>query len=169
MNDPFILFTSWLERLFSSLNLSPGQITIIMALIGVIVICTFVLIIDILLVWIERKVVARFQDRLGPNRVGPFGIIQPVADVIKLLIKEDITPIGADRIIYNLAPVIALATVLLVWAVIPFSPNILGSDINVGVLYIVAIGAIGTLGIILAGWLRTINMLYWVHSEPLPR
>jgi NADH-quinone oxidoreductase subunit H len=103
-------------------------------------------------VWIERKVVARFQDRFGPNRVGPFGIIQPVADVIKLLIKEDILPVGVDKFIFNIAPIIALATVLLLWAVIPFAPTILGADINVAVLYVVAIGSIGTLGIIMAGW-----------------
>jgi len=103
-------------------------------------------------VWLERKVVARFQDRLGPNRVGPFGLIQPIADVVKLLIKEDTTPLGADRIIYNLAPILALATVLLIWAVIPFAPTLVGSEINVGVLFIVAVGAIGTLGILMAGW-----------------
>jgi NADH-quinone oxidoreductase subunit H len=68
-------------------------------------------------------------------------LIQPIADVIKLLIKEDITPIGADRIIYNIAPIMALAVVLMLWAVIPMAPTILGADINVAVLYIVAIGA----------------------------
>jgi NADH-quinone oxidoreductase subunit H len=79
-------------------------------------------------------------------------LIQPIADVIKLLIKEDITPAKADRVIYNLAPIMALAVVLLMWAVIPFSPTMVGSDINVAVLYIVGVGAIGTLGIIMAGW-----------------
>jgi NADH-quinone oxidoreductase subunit H len=123
-----------------------------MSVIGVVIICTFVLVLDILLVWVERKVVARFQDRLGPNRVGPFGLIQPIADVIKLLIKEDITPLGAERIIYNLAPVLALASVLIIWAVIPFAPNLIGAEINVAVLFIVAAGAIGTLSIIMAGW-----------------
>jgi NADH-quinone oxidoreductase subunit H len=103
-------------------------------------------------VWLERKIVARFQDRLGPNVVGPYGLIQPIADVIKLLIKEDITPAKADRVIYNLAPIMALAVVLLMWAVIPFSPTMIGSDINVAVLYIVGVGTIGTLGIIMAGW-----------------
>jgi NADH-quinone oxidoreductase subunit H len=98
------------------------------------------------------KVVARFQDRIGPNRLGPFGLIQPVADIIKLLIKENITPIGADRIVYNLAPIIALGTALSLWAVLPISATIYGTNLNVGVLYIVAIGAISTLGIIMAGW-----------------
>jgi len=97
-------------------------------------------------------VVARFQDRLGPNRVGPFGLIQPFADIIKLLIKEDITPDGADKIVYNLAPILSLMSVLLLWAIVPLAPVIFGVDLNVGALYIVAAGAIGTLSIIMAGW-----------------
>jgi NADH-quinone oxidoreductase subunit H len=110
------------------------------------------MLIDILLVWVERKVVARFQDRLGPNRVGPFGLIQPFADIIKLLIKEDITPVGADRIVYNLAPILSLMSVLLLWAIVPLAPVIFGVDLNVGALYIIATGAIGTLSIIMAAW-----------------
>lgn len=152
MFDPIRTFAEWLTRLLTDLGLSSGLVTFILTLIGVVAIATFVLLVDIFLVWMERKVVARFQDRLGPNRLGPFGLIQPLADVIKLLIKEDITPAGADKVVYNLAPILALATVLMLWAVIPLAPNILGTDLNVGVLYIVAIGAIGTLGVIMAGW-----------------
>ena len=152
MADPINSIAGWLQSTLAGLGLSPGMVNFILALLGVVIVATFVLIVDIFLVWVERKVVARFQDRLGPNRLGPFGLIQPVADVIKLLIKEDITPVGADKIIYNLAPIFALATVLLLWAVIPFYPNAVGADLNVGVLYIIAVGAIGTLGIIMAGW-----------------
>jgi NADH-quinone oxidoreductase subunit H len=152
MFDPINSIAHWLEGLLIGWGLTSGLVTFIMSLIGVVVVAGFVLILDVFLVWVERKVVARFQDRLGPNRLGPYGLIQPVADVIKLLIKEDITPLGADRVVYNLAPIMALATVLLLWAVIPFSNTMLGSDLNVGVLYIVAVGALGTLGIIMAGW-----------------
>jgi NADH-quinone oxidoreductase subunit H len=152
MSDPVNLIAEWLSAILSGWGLSDGLITVIQAVLGVVVLASFVLIIDIMLVWIERKIVARFQDRFGPNRVGPFGIIQPIADVIKLLIKEDILPVGVDKFIFNIAPIIALATVLLLWAVIPFAPTILGADINVAVLYVVAIGSIGTLGIIMAGW-----------------
>lgn len=152
MGDPVSFVEKWLQGLFSGWGMQPGAITVVMTLIGVIAICIFVLLVDIFLVWMERKVVARLQDRLGPNRLGPFGLIQPIADVIKLLIKEDITPAGADRFIYNLAPVFALATVLILWAVIPLSPTTFGTDINVGVLYVVAVGAISSLGIIMAGW-----------------
>jgi len=152
MGDPVGQIARWLEILLLNWGLSAPLVTLIKVVLGVVVLASFVLLVDILLVWVERKVVARFQDRLGPNRLGPFGLIQPIADVIKLLIKEDITPQGADRIVYNLAPIMALATVILLWAVLPLSPTMLGTDLNVGVLYVVAIGAISTLGIIMAGW-----------------
>jgi NADH-quinone oxidoreductase subunit H len=152
MSDPVNSIADWLRAILTSWGLSEGLVTVVLAILGVVILASFVLIVDILLVWVERKMVARFQDRFGPNRVGPFGIIQPIADVIKLLIKEDIMPIGADKFIFNLSPIIALATVLLLWAVVPFAPTIIGADINVAVLYVVAIGSIGTLGIIMAGW-----------------
>ena len=152
MGDPITLIANWLSGLLTGWGLAPWLVTLVMSVIGIVAIATFVLLVDIFLVWVERKVVARFQDRLGPNRLGPFGLIQPIADVLKLLIKEDITPEGADKIIFNLSPIIALATVILLWGVIPLSPTILGSDINVGVLFIVAVGAFSTLGIIMAGW-----------------
>jgi NADH-quinone oxidoreductase subunit H len=152
LSDPINFIASWLRSLFTGWGFSTGLTDLILALIGVVVIASFVLIVDIGLVWLERKLVARLQDRLGPNRLGPFGLIQPLADVIKLLLKEDITPNGADRIVYNLAPILALATVILLWAVIPFGPHIVGSNLNVGVLYIVAIGALGALSIVMAGW-----------------
>ena len=152
MTDPINLIAEWLKNLFSSWGLSSSVVSFIMALLGVLVIAVFVLLIDVFLVWVERKVVARFQDRLGPNRLGPFGLIQPIADVIKLLLKEDITPRGADRVVFNIAPILVFATVITLWAVIPFSNTLLGSDLNVAVLYIVAVGSIGTFGIIMAGW-----------------
>lgn len=152
MADPINSIANWLQNILTSWGLSSGLVNFILALLGVVIVATSLLVLDVFLVWVERKVVARFQDRLGPNRLGPFGLIQPVADIIKLLIKEDITPVGADKIIYNLAPIFALATVLLLWAVIPFYPDVVGADLNVGVLYIIAVGAIGTLGIIMAGW-----------------
>jgi NADH-quinone oxidoreductase subunit H len=152
MSDPINLIANWLRGLLAGWGLASGLITFIMTLLGVLVVAIFVLVVDIFLVWVERKVVARFQDRLGPNRLGPFGLIQPFADVIKLLIKEDITPDGADRVVYNIAPILALATVLVLWSVIPFSSTMLGSDLNVGILFFVAAGSIGTLGIIMAGW-----------------
>jgi NADH-quinone oxidoreductase subunit H len=150
--DPINLVARWLAGLFAGWGM-PGWLgALLIQAIGVVFLVSMMMLIDIFLVWVERKVVARFQDRLGPNRVGPFGLIQPFADIIKLLIKEDITPDGADRVVYNLAPIMSLMSVLLLWAIVPLAPVIFGVDLNVGALYIIAAGAIGTLSIIMAGW-----------------
>lgn len=121
-------------------------------LISVFAIATFPLLLVIVLIWVERKIAARVQDRLGPNRVGPFGLFQNIADALKLIIKEDITPAGADRVIYNAAPVIAMLSVIMIWAIVPFSPVNVGVDLGIGVLYFIAIGSVGTLAIMMAGW-----------------
>jgi NADH-quinone oxidoreductase subunit H len=116
-----------------------------------------------LLTLAERKVAAWIQVRLGPMRVGPYGILQPLADGIKLMLKEDIVPAGADRWLFTLAPVISLVPAFIVFAVIPFGPpdsfSILGhkfgyviTDLNIGVLYVFAISSISIIGIILGGW-----------------
>src|SRR5437867_2635062 len=109
----------------------------------------------------ERKVAAFIQVRLGPMRVGPYGLLQPIADGLKLMLKEDIVPDRADRWVFTLAPIITLIPAFIVLAVIPFGPtvNILGrpvslyiTDLNIGVLYVLSISSVGILGIILGGW-----------------
>jgi NADH-quinone oxidoreductase subunit H len=150
--NPIQVVADWLIGLLTGWGLPEILASIITQLVGIVILITIMLVIDILLVWIERKVVARFQDRLGPNRVGPFGLIQPFADIIKLFIKENITPVGVDKVVYNLAPVLSVFSVLILWAIIPLAPVIIGVDLNVGLLYLVAAGAIGTLSIIMAGW-----------------
>ncbi len=150
--DPVHYASSLIGGLLAGWGLAAWLSGLLLQLLGVVVLVSLMMLLDVLLVWVERKVVARFQDRLGPNRLGPFGLIQPFADIIKLLIKEDITPRGADRIVYNLAPIMSLMAVLLLWAIVPLAPVILGVDLNVGALYIIAAGAIGTLAIIMAGW-----------------
>ena len=113
------------------------------------------------MVLLERKVIAWAQSRLGPMRVGPYGILQPVADAVKLMIKEDITPVRADKWVFTAAPIIAMVPALIVYAVIPFGPEVslFGrpvtlyiTDINVGLLYIVSVASVGVYGIILAGY-----------------
>ncbi len=121
-------------------------------LVGVLLVSGVPLITVILLIWIERKVAARIQDRIGPNRVGPIGLLQTIADMIKLLSKEDITPTAADRVLYNAAPLVSFASVVLIWAVIPFTPFHYGVDLEIGALYFVAIASFGTLAIMVAGW-----------------
>ncbi len=150
--DPVNFIATWLRSLLTGWGWPEALVTVLLSLLGILILCVVVLVLDVFLVWVERKVVARFQDRVGPNRVGPYGLIQPFADIIKLLIKEDITPIGADRTVYNFAPLLSLMSVLILWAIIPLAPVVFGVDLNVGLLYLVAAGAIGTLSIIMAGW-----------------
>jgi NADH-quinone oxidoreductase subunit H len=104
------------------------------------------------IVLVERKVLADFQVRLGPMRVGPHGLLQPIADALKLMLKEDIIPTDADKSIFWMAPVISTFTALTSFAVLPFAQNIYVADVNVGLLVISAMSAVGILGIILGGW-----------------
>lgn len=102
--------------------------------------------------WMERKVIGRIQNRLGPNRVGPWGIFQAIADAVKMLIKEDIVPDAADKRVFNLAPILIFVGAGLLWAVIPFGRRMIGQDLNVGVLYVIAVGSITTVAVLMAGW-----------------
>jgi NADH-quinone oxidoreductase subunit H len=104
------------------------------------------------LVYMERKVLSFMQARLGPMRVGPWGLLQPVADGIKLLLKEDIIPAGADKFVFLLAPAISVTAAFTVFSVIPFAGNFYISDINIGLLFILAVSSLGIYGIILGGW-----------------
>jgi NADH-quinone oxidoreductase subunit H len=134
---------------------------IVIPLLKIVFVLTGVLITVMYLVLLERKVQAWVQSRLGPMRVGPHGVLQPVADVLKLFVKEDITPVRVDVWVYTAAPIIVLVPALIAFAVIPFGGdvNLFGrtiplriTDINVGLLYITAVASIGIYGIILAGW-----------------
>jgi len=117
-----------------------------------VIVIVFILAMVMGFIWFERRALARMQARLGPNRAGPFGLLQPVADAIKVLLKEDIIPTRADKVVYWLAPVVAFTPAMMIFAVIPFQNGALLADLNVGILYVVAIGSISTLGIIMAGW-----------------
>jgi NADH-quinone oxidoreductase subunit H len=120
--------------------------------VGVILVSGVPLVTVIFLIWAERKIAARIQDRLGPNRVGPLGLLQTFADLVKLLIKEDITPTSADRLLYNAAPLVSFASVVLIWGVIPYTPYHYGANLDIGVMYFVAVASLGTLAIMTAGW-----------------
>lgn len=150
--DPYTFVLVWAMGLLRSWGVPDDMVQLILYLIGAVVLAALSLFWVIFLIWVERKIGGRVQDRIGPNRLGPFGIIQPVADMLKIFTKEFITPTKVDQVPYQMAPILAVAGVMMIWAVIPFSVNWWGSDLNVGVLYLVAVGGVTTMGIILAGW-----------------
>ncbi len=104
------------------------------------------------MIYLERRVIALMQSRVGPNRVGPEGLLQPLADVLKLLGKEDIIPAGADRVVFSLAPLVMVVSALLAYAVIPFSEGLVLTDLNIGLVYVLAVGSLSTIGVLMAGW-----------------
>ena len=102
--------------------------------------------------WAERRLLGRFTNRLGPNRAGPFGLLQALADAVKLLTKEDIVPRNADRWIFNIAPVVMLASVLMAMGVVPLGKNTFLADLNIGLLYLVAVSGLGSIAVLMAGY-----------------
>jgi len=150
--DPINWVLQILENLLASWGLNHVLSIFIINFLTVVIYCTMILVFVFFLIWLERKLIARMQDRLGPNRVGPWGILQSIPDAIKIFTKEYITPVGVDKVIYNLAPIIVVASVLVVWAIIPVAPRWFAADLNVGVLYIIAVGELGILMVMMAGW-----------------
>jgi len=102
--------------------------------------------------WMERRLIGKFQNRLGPNRWGPFGLLQPIADLIKLIFKEDLTPGAADKIVFAVVPIVMLAPVILMLAVVPFAKDTALANLNVGVLYVLAVTSVTSIAIFMAGW-----------------
>jgi NADH-quinone oxidoreductase subunit H len=137
-------FQTWLKGIWPGFEWAAY---VVPALVGIIAIIAFILILVIVFIYVERRLLARFQIRLGPNRFGPEGIFQPIATAVKVLLKEDIVPAKADKIVHFLAPLIVFIPILLIFAVIPIHEGAILTDLNVGIVYIVAISSISTVGI----------------------
>jgi NADH-quinone oxidoreductase subunit H len=138
---------SWLQS-----NLPPFWVLVAESLIVILLAISLFAVLGLMLVWMERKVAAHMQIRLGPNRVGPMGIFQTSADTLKLILKEGLTPDGADKLLFNLAPFVVMIVGMLLLAPIAFSNGFQIWDINIGVLYISAISSLSVIGILMAGW-----------------
>ncbi|TKJ28989.1 MAG: NADH-quinone oxidoreductase subunit H [Chloroflexi bacterium B3_Chlor] len=147
----FVKLSFWFSAQLANF-LPDWGVTFIMMFATVLVLIVFGL---ASIIWInvfERKIIGRIQDRYGPNRFGPWGLLQCVADMIKLLTKEDVTPTKADRLIFNLAAVAPVIPTFMILAVLPFGRGMVAADLSIGYLYIVAVGCLGTIAIFMAGW-----------------
>ena len=132
--------------------LSPDLLAILLAVLKAVVILLSVVILGALLSWVERRLLGLWQDRYGPNRVGPFGMFQIAADMLKMFFKEDWTPPFADRLIFTLAPVMAMSALLIAFVVVPITPTWGVADLNIGLLFFFAMAGLSVYAVLFAGW-----------------
>jgi NADH-quinone oxidoreductase subunit H len=147
----FSTVTKWIDTSLQN-SMSPFWVTVTELLIIGVAILVFYALIGLFLVYAERKVCAFMQNRLGPNRVGPFGIFQTVADLTKLLLVELVPIKNADKFLFNLAPFLVIIASFMAIAAIPFAKGLHAVDLNIGILYVIAVSAMGVIGVLLAGW-----------------
>ena len=133
--------------------LAIGWLDFVWIVVGLLVMFTFLSVVVLSLVWLERKLLGRLQRRLGPTRTGPMGLMQPVADALKLILKEDIVPSSSEKAIFWIAPVIVVVPAFMIWVTIPGSPDIVLKNLeDMGLFYIIAFAVVGIMGLVLAGW-----------------
>src|SRR3981081_366002 len=146
----FVAAKRWILSLLS--HAPDWVVQILSALLNIILLLAFFATLFALISVLERKILARIQNRYGPNRVGPFGLLQPLADGIKLLIKEDIVPLRADKVVHFIAPIMMAATAILALGVIPYGRNMTPFSIDGGILFFFAVGSTTELAVFMAGW-----------------
>jgi len=154
--DLIVNIGEWLQGLIASTGLSGGWVKLIMSGIGGFALAIVPFAAVIVLIWAARKLVARMQDRLGPNNSGPYpgpyAILQTFADAIKMLTKEDVVPAAADRWVFNAAPVLILTVSIGVWAVLPLGKGLIGADLNIGIFYVLSLASGSLVALLMAGW-----------------
>lgn len=142
----------WAWGVAQDIGMNESVFNVIMGLVKGILVVTFLAVNALILILMERKVSGRIQNRPGPNRLGPGGMFQTLADALKLVAKEDVIPSGADKAVYVLAPLIIMAASTALWVVIPFGPDTVAQNLNIGLIYIAAVTGINVLAFLMAGW-----------------
>lgn len=151
LDDLWIRIAQWLRGVFDSF-LPPWAAQLVMDVLGILLLIVWGIVVVLAFTYMERKVIARVGDRIGPNRAGPFGIFQAIADAIKMLTKEDVTPTNADRAMFLAAPIVIIIPAVLLYAVLPFGRGMVGVDLSIAVVFVVAMGGIPILTMLMAGW-----------------
>ncbi|MBU0704807.1 MAG: NADH-quinone oxidoreductase subunit NuoH [Chloroflexi bacterium] len=155
-NDFIFNLGPWLQSLLEGIGLPEIWARVIVMGVGGIGLAIVPLVAVIFLIWAARKLIARMQDRIGPNNSGPYpgpyALLQTFADAIKMLTKEDVIPAAADRWVFNIAPIVILTVAVLIWAVIPLGKDITGADLDIGIFYVLSLGSGGMIALLMAGW-----------------
>jgi NADH-quinone oxidoreductase subunit H len=152
LNDLFLIASGFLRGVMASLGFPPLLADIAIALVSFIVIAALVTFNIIIILWVDRRFASLLQERLGPNRVGPLGLLQSVNDAAKLIGKESIMPAAADRQVYKLAPIIIFTITIVLYGLLPYGKGLSPVDLNLGLLFFVALSSTSTIAILMAGW-----------------
>ncbi|WP_195892690.1 NADH-quinone oxidoreductase subunit NuoH [Desnuesiella massiliensis] len=152
INNIFQNGAELIRNILSFIGFNSFFINLIMSVVYFVAVAAVVTFNIIMILWIDRRVSAFFQERVGPNRVGPLGLLQPINDAVKLIGKESIIPAAVDKIVYKVAPIFIFTVTIMLYAVLPYGKNLSAVNINVGVLYFTAISSTSTLAILMAGW-----------------
>jgi NADH-quinone oxidoreductase subunit H len=152
INNIFHNGAELIRNILSFIGFNSFFINLIMSVVYFVAVAAVVTFNIIIILWIDRRVSAFFQERIGPNRVGPLGLLQPINDAVKLIGKESIIPAAVDKTVYKLAPIFIFTVTMMLYAVLPYGKNLSAVNINVGILYFTAISSTSTLAILMAGW-----------------
>ncbi|MGO8696030.1 MAG: NADH-quinone oxidoreductase subunit NuoH [Rectinemataceae bacterium] len=152
LDNLFLIIASFLRGLMGSWSFSPLLTDAVMGLVNFIAVAALVTVNIIVILWVDRRAASFFQERLGPNRVGPFGLLQSVNDAAKLIGKESIMPAAVDKRVYKLAPVIIFTVTVILYAFLPYGKGMSPVDMNVGLLFFIALSSTSTIAILMAGW-----------------
>jgi NADH-quinone oxidoreductase subunit H len=152
INNIFINGSGLIKSILSALGFGSFLINMVMAVVYFVAVAAVVTFNIIIIVWMDRRVASLFQERIGPNRVGPFGILQSLVDAVKLIGKESIIPAAVDKTVYKIAPVFIFTVTFMMYAVLPYGKDMSAVNLNLGILYFIAVSSTSTIAILMAGW-----------------